>query len=100
MKVTNSTPNNILPCRKSLLEAVQVHMVSSDISSSDDDGAGQLSNLRAIALIEDETRRYVTSNLDIDTCAPNNNLLHRQEKAKAKKCKRRYARYDHLYGVP
>ena len=61
MKVTNSTPNNLLTYRKSLLEAVQGHVVSSDISSSEDDGAEQLSNklsnLRAIALIEDETRR-------------------------------------------
>ena len=57
-------------------------MISSDISSSEDDGAEQLSNklsnLRAIALVEDETRR--------------------QEKAKAKKRKRRHPRYDHLFG--
>ena len=98
MKVTNSTPNNNLPCRKSLLEVVQVHVVSSDISSSDDDGAGQLSNLRAIALIENETRRYVYSNLKNDTSTPNNILLHRQEKAKAKKRKRRYPSYSHLFG--
>ena len=41
--------------RRNLLQEVQV---SSHQRSSEDDGAGQLSNLRAIALIENETRRY------------------------------------------
>ena len=96
----SSTPNNnVLTYRKALLEAVTVHVVSSDLSSSEDDGAEQLSNklsnLRAIALVEDETRRYGTSNLDF---APNNTLPLRQEKAKAKKRKRRHPRYDHLFG--
>ena len=57
-------------------------MISTDVSSSEDDGAEllstKLSNLKAIALVEDETRR--------------------QEKAKAKKRKRRHPRYDHLFG--
>ena len=44
--------------RQNLLQEVQVNFLSSEISISEDDGAGQLSNLRAIALIENETRRY------------------------------------------
>ena len=37
--------------RQTLLDEVQVHVLSSEILNSEDDGAGQLSNLRAIALI-------------------------------------------------
>ena len=83
--------------RQSLLQEVQVHVLSSEVSSSEDDGAGQLSNLRAIALIENETRRYV-SNLTIIASKPNNISLSRQEKAKAKKRVKRYPSYGHIKG--
>ena len=44
--------------RKSLLQEAQVQQLSSEVSSSEDGEAAQCSNLRAIALIENETRRY------------------------------------------
>ena len=44
--------------RKSLLQEAQLQQLSSEVSSSEDDEAAQCSNLRAIALIENETRRY------------------------------------------
>ena len=83
--------------RKTLLDEVQVHVLSSEVSISNDDGAGQLSNLRAIALIENETRRY-DYNLKNKISTPNNILPFRQEKAKAKKRKRRYPSYGHISG--
>ena len=72
-------------------------MLSSEVSSSEDDGAGQLSNLRAIALIENETRRYESS-LTLITSKPNKISLSRQEKTKAKKRVKRYPSYGHIKG--
>ena len=89
----------MLTHREALLEAITVHVVSSDPSSSEEDGAeplsNNLSNLKAIATVEEETLRYSHSTLDL---APNNTLPLRQEKAKAKKRKRRHPRYDYLHG--
>ena len=60
---TPSNKNKLINYRASLLEAVQVHRrISTDASSSDDDDGAELlstkiSNLKAIALVEDEARR-------------------------------------------
>ena len=48
--------------REALLDAIEVHVLSSDPSSSEGDEAEQrsnkLSNLKAIATVEEETLRY------------------------------------------
>ena len=44
----------------------------SEVSSSEDDESAQCSNLQAIAMVENESRRYVTSTLVITTDNINN----------------------------
>ena len=44
--------------RKNLLQKAQIQQMSSEVSSSEDDEGAKCSNLRAIALVENETRRY------------------------------------------
>ena len=96
---THNINTNVITHREALLEAITVHVVSSDPSSSEGDEAEQLSNklsnLKAIATVEEETLRYKYSTLDLAT---NNTFPFRQEKAKAKKRKRRHPRYDYLHG--
>ena len=54
--------------RKTLLAAAcRSELVSSEISSSEDDESAQCSNLQAIAMVENESRRYEISTLIITT---------------------------------
>ena len=54
--------------RKTLLaEACRSELVSSEISSSEDDESAQCSNLQAIAMVENESHRYEISTLVITT---------------------------------
>ena len=58
---------------KNILQEAQIQQLSSEVSSSEDDEGAQCSNLRAIALVENETRRYSNpflSSENTHTCNP------------------------------
>ena len=101
--IANSNPNiidtNPNTSREALLDAIEVHVLSTDPSSSEGDEAEQLrnklSNLKVIATVEEETLKY-KSRSQVVTLT---NIHHpRQEKAKAKKSKSCHPRYDYLHG--
>ena len=101
-ELANSSTHNIninpITHREALLEPIEVYVISSDPSSSEGDEAEQLSNklsnLKAIATVEEEILRYKYSTQVVTT---NNTFPLRQEKDKAKKRKRRHPRYDYLH---
>ena len=62
MTLMSLVPLTLMCHREALWDAITVHVVSSDPSRSEEDGAKQLSNmlsnLKAITTVEEETLRY------------------------------------------
>ena len=74
--------------------------MSSAISSLEDDESAQCSNLQAIAMVENESRRYDISTLviTIDTNIKSFMLEKERIKRKDKRKDKRYPSYGHLRG--
>ena len=82
--------------RKSLLNEAQIQQLSSEVSSSEEDEAAQCSNLRALALVENETKRYPHPALSLINTHTNTNIpFPRLEKENVKKRAKRYPSYGH-----
>ena len=75
----------------------RLELLSTEVSSLEDDEGAQCSNLQAIAMVENESRRYVTPTLVI-TNDNTNNLFSKIEKERIKRKARRYPSYGHLRG--